>query len=664
MRAFFSPALQLMDRLRYPYKFAVIGLLAAVVIAYLLYLQSIDTLKTIDVTRQELAGLAVDRPLLGLVQAVQQQRNLAFAVVEAASPAPAQHTAPAPEVQQHLAQVDAALAQHASRLGPQPRWAEAQAQWAQLQQQAPTLTDSARFQAHTRLVHSLLRLLRDVNDSSKLILDPDPESYNLMDAVTMQLPEALEQLAQLCTLGQQAQRAGLDSAVQRAQVQRAVVLLDADAQTLSAVLARIAADVPSLSRAVQGFDKSFQQTLALQQRSFQADVRTVRFDASAQATLAGAIGTVDAGYVHAQSVLLPALELLLRERIVRTQQQIVLGITATMVFLVLFGYLAFGAYGSVITSVQGLREGADRMAAGDLATPIVLQTRDELRGVADSFNHMAQELLQRNAQLQTRDATLAQLTRDYESEHPKAMLAAVIPALTHDLNTPISNAQLAASTLRDSYRAFKNRLDHDTLRRSDLTDFVNDLQQGLEIIEQSTQRAADLTLGLKNFSIDQASERRRSFALKQLVQEVLLTLSPTLRGAHWQVQTDIPDALQMDSYPGPLGQVLLNLVQNAAHHAFEGLPQGLLQIRATAVGADSLRIELQDNGRGMSAQTLDKLFTPFFTTRSGQGGSGVGLTYARRLVTNTLGGTLQVASTEGAGSTFTLELPRQAPDKG
>jgi len=72
----------------------------------------------------------------------------------------------------------------------------------------------------------------------------------------------------------------------------------------------------------------------------------------------------------------------------------------------------------------------------------------------------------------------------------------------------------------------------------------------------------------------------------------------------------------------------------------------------------------RDDGVGMPSATLKRIFEPFFTTRLGQGGSGLGLYIAYNLVTGVLGGTIEVDSVPGKGSTFTLSLPRSAPERG
>ena len=116
----------------------------------------------------------------------------------------------------------------------------------------------------------------------------------------------------------------------------------------------------------------------------------------------------------------------------------------------------------------------------------------------------------------------------------------------------------------------------------------------------------------------------------------------------------------MDSFPGPLGQVLTNLVQNALVHGFEGREQGVVQVSASEDG-DAVSIVVADDGIGMAPATLAQIFHPFFTTRLGGGGSGLGLSICHRIVARVLGGELSAQSRPGEGSRFEIRLPKVAP---
>jgi signal transduction histidine kinase len=118
----------------------------------------------------------------------------------------------------------------------------------------------------------------------------------------------------------------------------------------------------------------------------------------------------------------------------------------------------------------------------------------------------------------------------------------------------------------------------------------------------------------------------------------------------------------MRSYPGPLGQVIINLFTNAITHGFEGSTSGRISVSARALGNDRVLVTVADNGNGIAPQHLGQIFDPFFTTKLGRGGSGLGLSVSHRIVTKILGGQISIRSQLGAGATFELSLPVMAPD--
>ena len=117
----------------------------------------------------------------------------------------------------------------------------------------------------------------------------------------------------------------------------------------------------------------------------------------------------------------------------------------------------------------------------------------------------------------------------------------------------------------------------------------------------------------------------------------------------------------MNSYPGPYGQVLTNLVLNALTHAFPKGRMGSLRLTARPLGSDQVDIEFVDDGIGMSQEVQRRAFEPFFTTRRSRGGTGLGLHIVYNLVTRRLGGSLRLESETGRGTVFRIKLPLVAP---
>ena len=117
----------------------------------------------------------------------------------------------------------------------------------------------------------------------------------------------------------------------------------------------------------------------------------------------------------------------------------------------------------------------------------------------------------------------------------------------------------------------------------------------------------------------------------------------------------------MDSYPGAVAQLMTQLVSNSVVHGFDDRHAGTIAIAAQVEG-DTVQLHYHDNGRGMSATSVHRAFEPFYTTKLGHGGSGLGLYTVYTLATGLLGGHIALESTPGAGLHFRITLPLQAPD--
>lgn len=242
-----------------------------------------------------------------------------------------------------------------------------------------------------------------------------------------------------------------------------------------------------------------------------------------------------------------------------------------------------------------------------------------------------------------------------------ASLGSLVSGVAHELGTPLGNSLTVTTALSQQVEDFAVLARSGQLRRSSLEEFVTYCQDATRLIQRSNERAGQLIAHFKEASVDQTSERRRVFHLDQVLQDMLAPLLPQIRQLPIDVTMTVPPNILMDSYPGPLEQVLSNLFQNAVRHGFdEGMP-GNLRIEAERAPDDRVHIVFTDDGRGMSREVAAHAFDPFFTTRLGQGGSGLGLYIVYNLVTGVLGGKISLHSTPGAGTRFEIVVPCIAP---
>ncbi|MEJ6004435.1 PAS domain S-box protein [Paucibacter sp. AS339] len=279
---------------------------------------------------------------------------------------------------------------------------------------------------------------------------------------------------------------------------------------------------------------------------------------------------------------------------------------------------------------------------------------------------------QRTAELSHALDTLKKAQHELLRAEKMAALGSLVAGIAHELNTPLGNCLTTASTLDDMTQQMRRNFEGGQMRRSVLDAYLNDATTACSILLRSMSTANELVTHFKQVSVDQTTAHRRKFGLSSVLDDVLSLLRPQLRKSTILVESQIKLSQELDSFPGPLGQVLSNLLMNAILHAFEpGRADARILITATLNADDQAELEehgcgsftlrVEDNGIGMTPEVRRRAFDPFFTTKMGQGGTGLGLNIVYNIVTGILGGRIELFSEPAQGSRFVITLPFTAP---
>lgn len=242
-----------------------------------------------------------------------------------------------------------------------------------------------------------------------------------------------------------------------------------------------------------------------------------------------------------------------------------------------------------------------------------------------------------------------------------AALGAIVAGVAHELNTPLGNSLLVASTLKERNDAFVSAIQNGSVKRSEIEKFCQNSSDAVDMIVRNLDTSAQLVSSFKQISADQMSNQRRTFDLAKICQELALTMTARVKREGHDIQVIIPLGITLDSFPGALGQVLNNLIINAVVHGLDTQHSGHIEISAELDNRNRVQLRFKDDGKGIPTKNLGRIFEPFFTTKLGQGGSGLGLHISYNIVNSILGGTISVESEEGVGTCFTIELPLVAP---
>jgi PAS domain S-box-containing protein len=242
-----------------------------------------------------------------------------------------------------------------------------------------------------------------------------------------------------------------------------------------------------------------------------------------------------------------------------------------------------------------------------------------------------------------------------------AALGRLVAGVAHEVNSPVGTSLTIASSLDSKTAQFAAQVAQGSLKRSSLNNFLELSRKASTQLVANLNHAAELVQSFKQVAIDRSSSNRRIFDLSDTTMQAVKSLGARLRDRGLTVRLDCPADLTMNSYPGPYGQMLINLLLNSMTHGFPDRSGGTIGIEVRASGNEDVEVRFSDDGCGMSADVRHKAFDPFFTTRRDQGCTGLGLHVVHTIVTNCLGGQVSLDSEPDEGTKIRIILPRVAP---
>ncbi len=633
MRLLFRPATRLMNSLNYPVKFSLIGLLIGIALSILAY-QLIDAAR-VDIAfgERELVGVRLLRP----ASAALQQAQLLRASAGASTPE---------KIRAVAASLDAADAADLHALALEKPWADARAQLAGL-----TPADvSGGGGRYGDALETLLTLIVTMADNSNLTLDPQLDSYYLMDTLSTKLPVIVHGLALVDAmngrgLAQQAPVAGVAEAM-RLQVAALHTLSEGVRRNLAKVQAFNPATA-SLAGQADTLNNTILELAAIPAAAAGRDAAAVPggppvaladYPAFTRSTwISIALGH----QLYGQT--LAALQASIENRITAGRTGMWRNLAITAGFALLLAYLLAGAWIGIVDTIRRLAAAASAFSGGDLERRVSVESQDELRVVADGFNTLAENLagMMRNV-----ESIVEQRTEELREARDLAETATrtkseFLANMSHEIRTPLNGviglANLLGKTELDArQRDFLLKLETSA---TSLLGVLND------ILDFSKIEAGRLEIENQPFDLGGVIETVTTLCGVRAAEKALdlsVALGP-----------DVPTRLVGDSLR--LGQVLLNLVTNAIKFT----EKGEIALSINVVSREEGRVQLvgavRDTGIGMTPEQQARLFQSFSqadtSTARRFGGSGLGLAICKTL-TEHMGGSIRVESLPGRGSTF------------
>jgi len=269
------------------------------------------------------------------------------------------------------------------------------------------------------------------------------------------------------------------------------------------------------------------------------------------------------------------------------------------------------------------------------------------------YSQMEEKVVARTNDLEKSLKQLKQTQNHLVESEKMASLGRLVAGVAHELNTPLGVSVTASSNLLELIEQLRVAFEAQTLTRKEFVSSIANINQAGSIVYRNLNRAAELVANFKLVAVDTSNDEEREINLKEYLTDLVSSLSPALKKGHHSIQIDCSDDLVIKVDPGVIAHIFTNLILNSLIHGFEDTQEGQITITAD-LESSKLRVDFQDNGKGMTKEVQSKIFEPFYTTKRGAGGSGLGMNIVYNLIVQKLKGTISCHSEVGNGTKFTI----------
>jgi len=321
-----------------------------------------------------------------------------------------------------------------------------------------------------------------------------------------------------------------------------------------------------------------------------------------------------------------------------------------------------------------LLAGIKEIGKGNLTPDFSSGFDEETAQAAEAVRELAESLKEREAENRRLNDDLVRSMRLEVREEKRRIMARLIntnrmtslgllvSSMAHEINNPNGSIRLSNEFLTKSWQAVIPRLDLLSGEEGEFDicgipygEVRGEILQACDNIGRSTVRIEEVISNLRTYGLGERLKPKPDIDINEVVEQALSIMSVHGRKLNVKFVADLAAGLpQVTGNAKQLEQVLINLLMNAAQAAIEGKDEIRVSTRLT--DNDKVRVMVADEGKGIEAQNMQRLFDPFFSTRIDEGGSGLGL-YISRFIVEEHRGSISVSSQVGKGSVFTIDLP-------
>ncbi|CAN5400214.1 hypothetical protein BH09SUM1_BH09SUM1_26220 [soil metagenome] len=700
----------MLDDLSFRVKLALIALLATVPGIALLFLLNREMSIRITTTENELHGTAYLQPMRHIQENLEVYRLQGLTGGKASTDSSDVLAGRIDTAFGNLQQLGASAG---AQIGAQSRISALQERWDKIKndQSSVSLYDSdERFDAMNK---ELRRLIAYIGDDSDLILDPQLDSYYMMDATVLRLPQLQDTLSDAQKISLKAARRGNVTPEESTQLTILGGAIRTEVENLQQSMGVGFRNNPAdnleknLSKPLESFSLRCESFVRLIEANFhEAGPITIKPD---QILFSGADARVNGYDLWDSSIDL--LKQLLGLRIRSFEVSKMNAFLGALVIMLLSAIVVFQLSGRLSNRVGTLARVSNRIAQNpqlsdsDEKMLANISSGDEIGALSKSVHHMAKQLGQHIADLKkgaekieeynrTLEERVAARTNELQSKNKElekalsmvkeaqrrlivqekmASLGSLTAGIAHEIKNPLNFvnnfSQLSVELIAELREIIKPELERLSQPvREDVDGILTDIDSNVHKINEHGNRADRIVRGMLDHSRGKAGERQL-VELNTLLKEYTNLAYHGLRSQDSTFNITIEESYDpkvgtLAVVPQDLSRVILNLVNNAcqsSHSKKKALGDGFaptLKVKSTDLG-ERVEIRVRDNGKGIKKEHLDRIFEPFFTTKPTGEGTGLGLSISYDIVVQQHGGEFRVESVEGEYAEFILIIPKK-----
>lgn len=268
---------------------------------------------------------------------------------------------------------------------------------------------------------------------------------------------------------------------------------------------------------------------------------------------------------------------------------------------------------------------------------------------------LAREVQLHGTELETAYRTLHENQQQLIIAEKMASLGRLTAGIAHEMNTPLAAVRAVMTRLNELVEEYEVSIGDEGVTDADHREIAHELRSAIHLADKAAERAAGFVRGVKSQTRGLSKQENQSINAVAAVEDTLLLLNHVL--VYGKCSIDFQKSgndIHIFGASGRLEQIVTNLINNAVEASYPN--GGLITVRLTQK-SDFVEFQVSDSGAGISPENLSKIFDPMFSTKPFGSSTGLGLTIVHDIVVGEFGGSIDVSSVAGQGTTFTILFP-------